>query len=302
VAERPIRVANAPCSWGVLEFEDAQAMVGHPTVLQEMEETGYCGTELGDWGFLPTEPRALQEVLAARSLALCGAFVPVALADETQHEAGEREALKIARLVAAASTDAMLVLADDNGKDPMRVALAGRIRPEHGLSDADWRIFARGAERIARAVRQETGLGTVFHHHCAGFIETPEEVARLMDLTDPDLLGLCLDTGHFSYGGGDALQAIARYGDRVRHVHFKDCEPSVAERARAGGHDYFQAVGNGVFCELGLGIVDFKGIIELLDNRDYGGWIVVEQDVLPGMGTPLDSARRNRETLRSHGI
>ena len=300
--EHPIRVANAPCSWGVLEFENAEPMVGYSTVLQQMEQTGYCGTELGDGGFMPTEPAALSQALGARGLSMCGAFVPVALSDEDQHEAGEREALKVARLVAATSSDAVIVLADDNGTDPTRVSMAGRIRSEHGLSDESWQIFARGAERIARAVRQETGLGTVFHHHCAGYVETPAEVARLMELTDPDLLGLCLDTGHYAYAGGDPRQALAHYGDRVRHVHFKDCEPRVSERARSEGHDYFQAVGNGVFCELGLGMVDFKGIIEILDTRRYGGWVVVEQDVLPGMGTPVESARRSRDYLRSQGI
>ncbi len=127
-----------------------------------------------------------------------------------------------------------------------------------GLSDAEWRTFAQGAELVARAVRDATGLSTVFHHHCASYVETPDEIARLLDLTDPQLLGLVFDTGHYLYGSGgvdgQAVQAgLERFGERIGHVHFKDCHPQIAERARAEGWDYFEAVRQGVFCEVGPG-------------------------------------------------
>jgi len=63
-----------------------------------------------------------------------------------------------------------------------------------------------------------------------------------------------------------------------------------------------ESVGRGVFCELGKGCVDFPGMLAALDEIDYDGWIVVEQDVLPGMGNPRESARRNREYLRANGV
>ncbi len=298
-----IRVANAPCSWGVLEFDLEGEAVGYARVLDEMRDTGYVGTELGDWGFLPTEPEVLRRELDVRGLRLVGAFVPVALADPASHAAGEALALRTARLLAAVGgEEPFIVLADDNGKDPIRTRHAGRIRPEHGLSEAQWRTFAAGAERIARAVRAQTGLRTVFHHHCAGYVETPAEVDTLMRLTDPELLGLCLDTGHYRFGGGDPLEALRRYGDRIWHVHFKDHQPQVAARARKQGWDYFESVRQGVFCELGQGDVDFAAIVATLREQGYAGWIVVEQDVLPGMGTPKESAQRNREFLRSLGL
>lgn len=300
-----MRIANAPCSWGVLEFDAAQSeSIGCGQMLDELVETGYTGTELGDWGFMPTAPDALRGELARRGLAMLGAFVPVALADAGAHAAGEAQALKVARLLAAVAGDSppVIVLADDNGADPARTAHAGRITPAQALPADRWPIFARGAERIARAVAAETGLRTVFHHHCAGWIETPDEIARLLDLTDPDLLGLCFDTGHYTYGGGDATEGLAQLGDRIAYVHFKDCDPDVAARARAGGWDYFAAVRHGVFCELGVGAVDFPAVARGLRTRGYDGWIVVEQDVLPGLGTPKESARRNREYLRGIGL
>jgi inosose dehydratase len=147
-------------------------------------------------------------------------------------------------------------------------------------------------------MRDSYDLGTVFHHHCAGFVETPGEVARLMENTDPALVGLCLDTGHYLYGGGEPVECVRRYGPRVRHVHLKDVDPGIMARARAEGWDYFRAVAAGLFCELGGGCVDFPGVIAALNAVGFDGWAVVEQDVVGATGTPLESARRNREYLK----
>jgi inosose dehydratase len=296
-----IRVANAPCSWGAMEFDLTGEVAAADRVLDEMSLAGYAGTELGDWGFLPSDPAQLAALLAQRRLQLVGGFVPVSLADPAEHREGRERAVRTARLMAAVEPSAVVVLSDDNGRDPTRTASAGRVGPELGLDDAGWRVMAGSAEEIARAVRGEAGLSLVFHHHCAGFVETAGEVDRLMELTSPELVGLCLDTGHWTYAGGDALAAFERHGERVRHVHFKDCDRAVAEKARREKVGYFEAVRRGVFCELGAGQVAFPAILDHLRARGYSGWIVVEQDVFPGMGHPLESAQRSRAYLRELG-
>lgn len=307
-----IFIGNAPCSWGTLEFSDIQGdRLTHTQMLDELAATGYTGSELGDWGFMPTDPAALCAEFAARRLDLTGAFVGVRLADADAHPAGEATAVHTARLLAAVADGRgqtvrpFLVLADDNGAHPVRTAQAGRITPELGLSDHAWRTFAAGVERIAAAVAGQTGLRTVFHHHCAGYIETPEEIARLLELTDAELVGLVFDTGHYSYGAGGSAsigEALDRFGPRIDYVHFKDCDPAVLAQSRTHGWDYFEAVRHGVFSELGRGSVDFAGVRDWLVARGYSGYITVEQDVLPGMGAPKVSAQRNREYLRSIGL
>lgn len=310
-----IRIGNAPCSWGVLEFDLEGEAAGYVQVLDEMAETGYAGTELGDWGFMPTDPDALAAELKSRGLTMLGAFVPVALKDPAAHAPGVEAALKVARLLravadrsadnAAAAWRPYLVLADDNGSVPVRTQNAGRVTPEMGLTDAQWAVFAAGAEQVARAVRAETGLRTVFHHHCAGYVETPDEIARLLSLTDPEVLGLVFDTGHYAFGAGECAavaEGLQRFADRIWYIHFKDCHPEVAARSRAEGWDYFESVRRGVFCELGQGCVDFAGVAAWLETRPDITWGIVEQDVLPGMGRPKESARRNREYLRSVGL
>jgi len=305
-----LRLANAPCSWGVIENIDGDRG-GYAQVLDEMRETGYAGTELGDWGFMRTEPAALKSELKRRKVELWGDFVDVNLVDPAAHEAGVARCVKIAKLMATVTVgnprQPFLVLADKNGSDPKRTKHAGRITLEMGLSEDNWRIFGQGAEQIAQAVRDETGLRTVFHHHCAGYVETPDEIVRLLDLTDPDLLGLVYDTGHYAFAAGPegcqkVVEGLDRFAERIWYVHFKDCQPDIASQARQNEWDYFEGVGQGVFCELGQGGIDFPAILAWLRKTDYEAGILVEQDVLPDMGDPKESARRNREYLASIGL
>lgn len=297
------RLANAPCSWGVLEFGLPGQVATWDQVLDEIAATGYAGTELGDWGFLPTDPTRLRAELSQRGLQIVGGFVPVALADPEALAPGIATAVQTAHLLAnTGGEQAVLVLADNNGTVAARTRNAGCTTPEMSLNDVQSAAFARSAEAIARVVLAETGLRTVFHHHCGGYVETPAEIERFMSLTDPALLGLCLDTGHGMYGGGDPVALLQRYGSRVWHVHLKDMDPLIAEQARTKGWDYFQAVAQGVFCELGRGAVPFERILNELGTMGYDGWMVVEQDVLPSMGSPRDSAQRNRDYLRRLGL
>ncbi len=307
-----IRIANAPCSWGALEFEGMAAdPVPYDRMLDELAATGYDGTDLGDWGYMPTEATDLRAELDRRGLDLVSAFVPVALRDPAAHAPGLDHALRVARLLALVggeqATPTCLVLADDNGTDPVRTRHAGRVTAEMGLDAGDRETFARGAEEIARVVYAQTGVRTLFHHHCAGFVETPAEIDRFLDLTDPDLVGLVFDTGHYAFGSGDPASAdigaaLDRYVGRIRLVHAKDCDPIVARHSTAAGWDYFASVRHGVFCELGRGVIDFALVGRHLGQHGYGGWLVVEQDVLPGLGTPRESAARNRATLSRLGF
>jgi inosose dehydratase len=297
-----IKIANAPCSWGALEFELEGKAPDYVQVLNEIVETGYEGTELGDWGFMPTDPQKLSEEIHGRNLKLLGAFVPVALKKPECHQPGIDVAVRTARLMAAVEGDLpFIILADENGSIPERTQNAGRVTPEMGLSDSEWQIFAEGAEKVAAAVKKETGLRTAFHHHCAGYVETPAEIEKLMSLTDPNLLGLVFDCGHYRFGGGDPVEGLKKYGTRVWHFHFKDYHPEFGKQGIQAGWDYFKSVSAGVFCELGKGDVNFPALLEELNKIGYEGWGVVEQDVLPGMGRPKESAKRNREYIRSLG-
>lgn len=302
---RTLMVGNAPCSWGLLENQDKSQQIQFDQMLDELKETGYTATELGDWGYMPTDPTALHAELTQRQLTMLGAFVPVAMKHASAHDEGVERAVKTAKLLAAVAGAPVpfLVLADDNGTDPIRTQMAGRVPASASLTRDEWQTFAAGANKVARAVYDATGLRTVFHHHSAGYVETPDEIATLLDLTDPEKLGLVFDSGHYLNGAGvegvDIVAALHRFSDRIWYIHLKDIAPSVARDVRQNEWDYFTAMRKGLFCELGKGAVDFPALLRWLGKRDYQGYTLVEQDVLPGMGTPKESAARNRNYIRS---
>jgi inosose dehydratase len=297
----PIQLASAPVTWGIFEFEGVTPRYSYDQVLDEMAATGYTGTELGPYGYLPTDPQQLASALAQRGLKLLSAFVPVALADARSHAAGEAAALQVGRLLAALGAS-HLVLADDNCSEPLLTVQAGQ-RTGSVLNEAGWDTFAAGVNRIARTLHNELGLKLVFHHHCGGYVETPAETRALLARTDPDLVGLCLDTGHWHFAGGDALACIAEFGQRVRYLHFKDYSPSIGAACRAQQRDYFAAVRAGVFCPLGEGEVDFAGVIGAMEKLGYTGWAIVEQDVLSEtVGAHKLLAQANRNYLKGLGL
>jgi hypothetical protein len=158
-----IEVGNAPCSWGTLEFEGLDINpIGYKQMLDELVETGYTATELGDWGFMPTEPQALRQEIESCKLAMLGAYVQVAFKKPEAHAPGCEEVLKVARLLSASTpgNKPYVILADDNAADPVRTQYAGRATPEIGLIAAEWKVLVRGIQEIARTVREETGLPT----------------------------------------------------------------------------------------------------------------------------------------------
>jgi inosose dehydratase len=246
---------------------------------------------------MPTDPVALMTELSSRGLQMVSAFVPIPLSGRQYHAETLDEAMKVAELLASVGAR-LIVLAGD--MNTSRMAVAGRVVEERdGLSDRAWHDAVEIITRIARACSQ-VGLATAFHHHAGTFVETPSEIERLCASTDPSLVGLCLDTGHYVYGGGDPVEAVDKYGARIRHLHFKDVRPAVLESIRQEGVGFLDAVRRGVFCELGDGAVDFPEITRRLIGCGFEGWAVVEQDVdagQPGV-KPLESAVRSRRYLR----
>jgi inosose dehydratase len=298
-----MRVASAPVSWGIMENIPLPEDYSADRVLDEIAEAGYSGTELGPYGFLPTSASGLRAALAKRKLTLCSAFIEMDLGDATKLEAGMATVLTSARLISEAGAT-LLVLSDEI--TPARNAAAGRpeIGNTLGWSKQEWKNVKVAVGRVIEECRA-LGLRVAFHHHVGTHVETPQEVDRLFSLFPASDLGLCLDTGHYVYGGGDVLAYLEKHVSRVWCVHLKDIYTSQLSEARHKKLSFHDAVRHGIFAPLGKGNIDFSRVLSLLKRGDFDGWLVVEADVLPGgvgADAPLPNALAARELLREHGL
>src|SRR5215467_12359376 len=222
--------ASAPDSWGVLDYPGPSWEQSYEKMLDEMRDAGYWGTELGPYGFFPTDPATLRPQLEKRKLSLLGSFVPVRMADLNAGAEILERIRKVGKLLAVLKAP-FIVLADD--QTDARNAFSGRANDLScpRLNASQWKHVGKIVED-AEKVAQEFGLDLVFHPHVATYVETPEECERFFDATSHTGIGLCLDTGHCVYGGGDAIVEAEKFRSVLRFVHIKDVDAKVLEESR----------------------------------------------------------------------
>lgn len=294
-----MRLGSAPVNFGVYRAEEANPP--YALVLDQIAAAGYSATELGPYGYGPTEPDALANELRRRNLQLASSFVGLPLAEEHSREESVEACLRVARLLASQGVRE-IIIADHETTERKRVA--GRVASDgrDGWNESQWQVVAATLHAIADAVGG-LRMRVVVHHHSGTGIESLAEVERLLALTDPRRVNLLLDTGHATYGGWDPIGLIERQEARIDYVHLKDVNPKLLGEVRAGlAMD--DAWREGVFCLLGEGLVDFPRLMGKLRDARYDGWLIVEQDtVLTNRhDVPVEFttwARKNREYLRA---
>jgi inosose dehydratase len=252
--------ACAPDSWGVLDYPGPSWNQSYEKMLDEMVEAGYTGTELGPYGFFPTDPVVLKPQLERRKLKLLGSFVPVVLSDPASAGIAVAQIRKVGDLLATLKAP-FLVLADAQSE-----------------------------------VRNKLTL----NFHVATYVETPEECERFFDATSHTGIGLCLDTGHCEYAGGDSVAEAAKFASVLRFLHIKDVDRKVLEEASRKHLTFEEAIEEKVFTIIGQGSIDFPKLFRLLEKNNYSGWGVVEQDVKFGatITPPAESVAASLRYLR----
>ena len=281
------KIAGAPISWGVCEVPGWGHQLPPERVLAEMQQVGLAATEFGPDGFLPADPTALAEMLAARHLTAVGGFTPVVL-----HEPGHDPGPGIDRLLDGydASHADVLVLSAATGQDGYD------SRPE--LDESGWKTLLGNLDRLT-ALAAARGVRAVLHPHVGTMVERGEEVQRVLEGSG---ISLCLDTGHLLIGGTDPAELTRQAPERIAHTHFKDVDDTLAARVRSGRLSYTEAVGCGMYRPLGRGDVDFAAIVGYLRDRHYDGWYTLEQDTIltgePRGEGPVADVRQSVDYLR----
>jgi inosose dehydratase len=293
-----IRIGNAPCSWGI-EFASDPAYPTWKSVLKQCADAGYKGIELGPVGFMPEDPVELGEGLAEHDLELIGGVVFRPYHDPDAWEDVLDGTLRTCKALAAHGAQHLVLI---DSISPRRAPTAGRAGEAEQMDKAEWTAYRDRIKESAK-IGVDHGLTVGIHAHAAGFMDFEPELERLLDEVDDRILKICFDTGHHSYSGFDPVAFMKRHMDRISYMHFKDIDPVVKADVVAKRTDFYTACGQGIFCNLGQGDVDFAAVRQLLIDAGFEGWCTVEQDCDPSMpGTPMEDAKANREYLQSIGF
>ncbi|MBT2384789.1 sugar phosphate isomerase/epimerase [Streptomyces sp. ISL-11] len=293
-----IRVGSAPDSWGVW-FADDPAQVPWQRFLDEVADAGYEWIELGPYGYLPTDAARLREETGRRGLKVSAGTVFTALhRGPAVWDATWEHVSRVAELTRDTGARHLVVIPSFWRDD----RTAERIEDPELTAD-QWRALATGMERLAREVRDTYGLGIAVHPHADTHIDSEAHVERFLDATDPALVDLCLDTGHYAYCGGDSVRLIETYGERIGYLHLKQVDPEVLADVLARGTPFGPAVRQGVMCEPPRGVPALEPVLAAAAKLDADLFAIVEQDMYPcPPDRPLPIARRTRRFLRGCGL
>lgn len=294
-----IEIGNAPCSWGV-EFANDPRNPTWRKVLQDCAEAGYRGIELGPVGFMPEDPTILGEALDEFGLTLIGGVIFRPYHDPDAWEDVLDATHRTARALKAHGAEHLVII---DSISPRRAPTAGRADEAVQMDKTEWTGFRNRIVESARIGAEDYGLTVGIHAHAAGFMDFEPELIRLLDEVDEGLLKICFDTGHHSYAGFDPVAFMQKYVSRISYMHFKDIDPKVKADVIANRTGFYEACGQGIFCNLGQGDVDFEAVRKVLLDANFEGWCTVEQDCDPTLDVrPIDDARANRAYLQSIGF
>lgn len=292
-----IRIGSAPDSWGVW-FPEDEKQTPWQRFMDEIAEAGYTWTELGPYGYLPTDLNVLQAELDKRNLKVSAGFAMGNLEDPGQWRALEEQVTGAGALLSELGAQ-YLVLIDGTYSD---LFTGEQIEPKQ-LDDDNWRRLIDTSHRVADVIDELYDMTLIFHPHAETHVEYEEQIERYLADTDPARVSLCFDVGHHAYRGGDPVAFMRKYHERIPYLHLKSVEPSLQKKVEEEGIPFATAVAMDMFCEPSRGTVDFPAFRDLLIELDYDGFAIVEQDMYPAsFDKPLPIAKRTREYLTEIGL
>jgi inosose dehydratase len=292
-----VKIGSAPDSWGVW-FPSDSKQIPWARFLDEVAQAGYQSIELGPYGYLPTDLAVLRAELSKRHLEVCAATVISNLEQPSAWPGLEKQVLGAGDLVAVLGAK-FLVLIDD----PYSDLFTGKLIEPVRLDESSWKRMLDTVHRVADISRDRFGLTVVFHPHAETHVEYEDQIEALLEQTDPSRIFLCLDTGHHAYRGGDPIAFMRLHHARIPYLHLKSVDQELQQRVEAERIPFALAVGMGIFCEPSKGAVNFPVFRDVLQEINYAGSAIVEQDMYPApFDKPLPIARRTRIYLREIGI
>jgi inosose dehydratase len=289
-----ITIGTAPDSWGVW-FPSDPEQVRPEVFLREVAEAGYEWIELGPYGYLPSDPVELSEQLEAHGLGVLAGTVFEHLHRPDSWDAVWRQVTDVAALTEAVGGKHIVVI-----PDTWRHHKTGEPVESRELTSEQWKQLATGLDELGRRILEEYGLRVQFHSHADSHVGYQPEIERLLESTNPEWLNLCFDTGHIAYYGGNCLELIEKYPDRIGYLHLKQVSPEIVSKVLDKDISFPEAVRMGAMIEPPLGVPEMPPLLEAVSafDRDIEG--IIEHDLYPcAPDLPLPIAKRTKDYLSS---
>lgn len=288
-----VQYGISPLTWTNDDMPELGGDIPLDQCLSEMAEAGFTGTELGTK--YPREPEVLVPLLKSHGLVLASGWFSgnLMVCSAEQEIANMQDHIK---LLKAAGCKAMVYGEVSNSvHGDINTALSKRVI----LTESEWKEYGKKISIVADHLLHEHGIKLSFHHHVGTICETEADIDMLMEVTGPSVF-LTLDTGHITYGGGNPVSVISRWGDRIGHMHFKDLRLEVMEAARSADKSFLNAVLDGVFTVPGTGDVNYDDVFGALKARNYEGWLLVEAEQDPAKANPLTFAKTAYQNISGY--
>jgi inosose dehydratase len=287
-----VKLGVTPTLWWNDDFPLIDIGVSFEQCISEMALAGFEGCSVGHK--YPKDPARLVAALELRGLRVSEPWTSTYFTAADMEEATLEAFAQTLQFIKALGGTEMVVAELGGSAHPLPVAVFANAAY---FSDAQWAALCSGMNKIGSIAKSE-GMRLSYHHHMGTGVMTRAQTDRFMDGTDPELVHLCLDTGHIAFAGDDPLDLAKAYATRIGHVHLKDVRPEVVAEVKGQSLSFQEAIEAGVFTVPGDGSIDFVPILQTLADNGYEGWLVVEAEQDPAKANPLTYALKARAYLR----
>ena len=290
LSKEKVHLGIAPIAWTNDDMPDLGAENTFEQCVSEMALAGFTGCEVGNK--YPKDTAVLKKALELRGMQICNAWYSTFLTT-APYEETEKGFIEHVAFLKPMGAKGLGVSEQGHSIQGTDKAI---FRDKYVCDDREWELLCRGLNRLGK-VAKDMGVALTFHHHMGTVVQTAAEIRRMMENTDPELVGLLFDSGHLAYCGEDYLGVLKKYAGRIRHVHLKDIRPEVVEKVRRENLSFLQGVRLGTFTVPGDGSLDFEPIFEVLGNTGYEGYVLVEAEQDPAVANPLEYAIKARKYI-----
>ncbi|MDN6571087.1 MAG: myo-inosose-2 dehydratase [Staphylococcus equorum] len=291
-AVKSIKLACAPIAWTNDDMPELGRENTFEQCISEMALAGYEGTEIGNK--YPNKPDVLKDYLDIRGLNVASAWFSSFLTSEP-YEYTEKLFIEHRDFLDALGAKVIVVSEQGNSIQGKNIPL---FKNKPVFSDEDWERVTTGLEKLGE-LANEKNMSIVYHHHMGTGVQTTEEIDKLMQETDPNLVSLLYDTGHLVFSGEDPIKVFDKHVNRIKHIHFKDIRKNIAEEVVNKKYSFLEGIRKGVFTVPGDGSIDFEPIVNRIKESGYEGWIVVEAEQDPAIANPYQYALLAKKNIDS---